>query len=95
MAKAMGYAKRVDNTHAEVRDGLRELGYYVIDMSKVGDDFPDLLVVSKSGVIVLLEVKTPGEYPTEGQVAFLNHFTGPASLVFGLETAKEVMERYD
>ena len=91
----MTYAKKVDKNHAEVRDGLRQLGYHVIDTSAVGKDFPDLLAVSKAGVIVLLEVKQPGEYPTEGQAKFLTGFPGPASLVFGIDYAIGVMQRYD
>jgi len=88
-------AAKVDKLHGIIRDGLRQSGYETVDMSKVGDDFPDLLSVSKAGRIVLLEVKSEGEYPTEGQVSFLTHFTGPCSLVFSLEHALDVMSRYD
>ena len=88
-------AGKVDQQHGAIRDGLRQLGYEVIDTSQIGDDFPDLLAVSKKGVIVLLEVKTEGKYPTEGQVRFLTHFTGPCSLVFSLEHALDVMKRHD
>lgn len=88
-------AARVDKLHGVIRDGLRVAGYETVDMSKVGDDFPDLLSVSKRGRIVLLEVKTDGEYPTEGQVRFLTHFPGPCSLVFSLEHALDVMSRHD
>ena len=91
----MRWAAKVDATHVAIRDGLRELGYFVIDTSDVGKDFPDLLAVSKAGVIVLLEVKTLGEYPTEGQCLFLFRFPGPASIVFELEDTLEVMARYD
>ncbi|MHA2136009.1 MAG: hypothetical protein ACW99J_19285 [Candidatus Thorarchaeota archaeon] len=91
----MTYAKKVDANHGEIREGLREGGYHVIDTSPVGKDFPDLLAVSKAGVTVLLEVKTPGEYPTEGQCRFLFRYPGAASLVFGIEDALKVMARYD
>lgn len=89
------YAARVDKNHGIIRDGLRIAGYFVWDSSGVGDDFPDLVSVSKKNVTVLLEVKTPGEYPTEGQVLFLFRFPGPISLVFSIEDALEVMSRYD
>ena len=86
---------RVDKNHGIIRDGLRQCGYYVRDTSGVGKDFPDLLSVSKAGVTVLLEVKTEGEYPSEGQVLFLFRFPGPISIVFDLEDALEVVQRYD
>ena len=86
---------RVDKNHGIVRDGLLAAGYYVIDLSGVGSDIPDLLAVSKADMPVLLEVKTEGEYPTEGQVSFLWNYPGPASIVFDIEDALEVMARHD
>lgn len=86
---------KVDEKHGFIRDGLRQAGYFVRDTSEVGKDFPDLLVVSKSGIAVLLEVKTEGEYPSEGQVLFLFRYPGPVSLVFDIDDALEVMARYD
>ena len=86
---------KVDLNHGIIRDGLRQVGYFVWDTSDVGKDFPDLLAVSKSGITVLLEVKTEGEYPSEGQVLFLFRYPGPISLVFDIDDALEVMARYD
>lgn len=86
---------RVDKNHGIIRDGLRQAGYFTVDTSGFGKDFPDLLVVSKSGIAVLLEVKTGRAYPSEGQVLFLFRYPGPASLVFDIEDALKVMERYD
>jgi hypothetical protein len=86
---------KVDKEHWLIRDGLRAAGYFVVDTSAFGADFPDLLAVSKAGTIVLLEVKTDGEYPTEGQVRLLMRFPGPISLAFSIEQALEVMARYD
>lgn len=40
----MSAGRRVDTTHADLRDGLRALGWSVHDTSKLGDDFPDLVV---------------------------------------------------
>jgi Holliday junction resolvase len=53
---------RVDKNHPIIREGLVSAGYFVVDTSGVGKDFPDLLAVSKADVTVLLEVKTEGEY---------------------------------
>ena len=86
---------KVDQEHGIIREGLRAAGYFVVDLADVGKDFPDLLAVSKKNETVLLEVKTEGEYPTEGQVLFLFRFPGPISLVFSLDDALEVMYRYD
>lgn len=35
---------KVDLNHAEIRDGLRQLGFSVLDLSRVGHGCPDLLV---------------------------------------------------
>lgn len=86
---------KVDREHAMILEALVVAGYYVIDFSGVGEDIPDLLAVSKAGMPVFLEVKTEGEYPTRGQVRFLINYPGPASLVFDIEQALEVMARYD
>ncbi len=86
---------KVDKNHRIIRDGLRQAGYYVVDTSAFGKDFPDLLAVSKAGIAVLLEVKTGRAYPTKGQVLFLFRYPGPVSLVFDIEDALKVMERYD
>lgn len=40
----MSAGRRVDTTHAAVRDGLRDLGWSVADTSALGDSFPDLVV---------------------------------------------------
>jgi Holliday junction resolvase len=52
----MGYARRVDTSHGEVRDALRELGYRVLDVSKCGG-FVDL-VARRHHKIWLVDVKT-------------------------------------
>lgn len=66
-------ARKVDRNHSEIRRSLRELGWYVFDTSKVGDGFPDLLVV-RSGVIRFIEVKAPKGKLNEAQEAFRRVF---------------------
>jgi hypothetical protein len=51
------YAKKVDNNHAEIRDGLRDYGYEVGDLSAVGGGVPDLMVRIVNGRSLFLEVK--------------------------------------
>jgi hypothetical protein len=74
----MTYAKRVDLNHAEVVKTLRSLGAGVVDMSRVGQGFPDLLVHYK-GQCVLVEVKS-GEAKkfTQAQLNFISNWQGPA-----------------
>lgn len=58
-----------DGNHAEIRDGLRQLGFLVADTGDVGGGFPDL-VVARGGIIRLVEVKTANGCLTAEQVAF-------------------------
>jgi hypothetical protein len=51
------HAKRVDNNHAAIRDGLRDYGYEVLDLSAVGGGVPDLAVRIVNGRSLFLEVK--------------------------------------
>ena len=74
----MTHHGRRDNNHAEIRDGLRECGYFVIDLADVGNGVPDLLVIS-SCAMMLMEVKRPGENLTEMERLF--HATCPSKCV--------------
>ena len=65
------YARRVDANHAAVRDGLRALGYEVLDLSACGGGVPDLMVKIRAangmaGIPHLLEVKD-GAKPKSAQ----------------------------
>lgn len=60
------HAKRVDRNHAEIRDGLRGLGWQVGDLSGAGDGIPDLIVRISPGFPHLLEVKD-GDKPLSAQ----------------------------
>lgn len=94
----MRRAARTDNNHADIRDGLRKVGYPVTDLSKSGGGVPDLLVQSKAidPIFVLLEIKSLGGKLTPAEVKFhLKHKRGPLHKVFSFENALLVMERYD
>lgn len=47
---------RVDANHGAIVDALRRVGWIVVDTSRLGRGFPDLLA-ARRGVIKLVEVK--------------------------------------
>jgi hypothetical protein len=49
----------VDENHAAIRDGLRQLGWDVLDLSAAGCGVPDLCVRLVPGISMFLEVKRP------------------------------------
>lgn len=53
----MRHAKRTDTNHAEIRDGLRDLGHEVADFSHVGGGVADLAVRISETMVLWLEVK--------------------------------------
>lgn len=63
------YAKRTDNTHAEIRDALREAGWIVTDYSAVGQGVPDLRVL-KANVGLWVDAKSKGGEVEHAQVKF-------------------------
>ena len=66
----MRRAARVDSNHKEVVDEFRRLGCSVLDMSRLGEGTPDLLI-GFSGQCMLVEVKN-GKKPPSKRV-----LTGP------------------
>ena len=57
----MRRAKRTDANHAEIRDGLRAMGWEVYDFSGIGGGLPDLGVSVAPGVPHFLEIKDGGK----------------------------------
>ncbi len=94
----MRRAARTDLAHADIRDGLRRAGYKVTDTSGASNGFPDLLVESKSidAIFVLMEIKSVGNSLTDAEEKFhKKHMFAPLRVVYSLEGALLVMERYD
>lgn len=54
------YAARTDGNHALIRLSARKCGYLVIDTFRAGQGAPDLLIATKSGVWLPVEIKEPG-----------------------------------
>lgn len=66
----MRRASRTDATQAAIVDALRRVGCQVKDTSGVGYGFPDLVIRSPRGKIILMEVKTARGRLTPQQVAW-------------------------
>lgn len=62
----MRFAKKTDANHAEIRDGLRALGWDVYDFSGIGGGLPDLGVALVPGVPHFIEIKD-GDKPLSAQ----------------------------
>ena len=80
----MTRTRRVDANHAEIRNGLRQLGLIVFDCSRFGYGFPDLLV-RRGDTLFLLEVKAGREGLTPMEEAFAALF--PVHVVRSLDEA--------
>jgi hypothetical protein len=93
----MTHARRVDGNQKEIVKALHspEHNYNVIPVFRVGCGFPDLLVVSKSNIPVLLELKMPGEKLTTDEKLFHANYTAPLCIVRSAEEALDVMQDYD
>lgn len=83
----MTYARRKDTTHRAIAQGLEAAGFSVADTSRLGDDFPDL-VIGKHGVDAKVECKSPkkihkqkGEGLSEGQRTFRDEWRGAPVIV--------------
>jgi hypothetical protein len=93
-------ANKRDARHAEMVADLRRLYFSVADTSRVGDDFPDL-IVGRQGLDMMVEVKTrltkhkPKEgtdYLSDGQAKFAAAWKGAKP--FAAFTAEEVANEF-
>lgn len=76
------YARRVDTTHAPIRDALERIGATVLDLSRLGHDAPDL-AIGYGGRTLLVEAKSDrkvhrkrGDGRSPGQVLFAELWRG-------------------
>lgn len=68
------YARKKDKNHNEVRDALRSAGYWCAETHRASFGFPDLVTRSKTGILVLIEVKPEDEPLTQAERKFLDDF---------------------
>ena len=90
----MRRAAKTDGNHAEIRDGLRAIGVFVIDTHMLGDGFPDLVAWGGRKVgWQLLEVKAAAGSLTDDEAALHNKCPGPIWVVRSLAEAARIMGR--
>lgn len=85
-------AKRVDSNHAEIKHAIEAAGYIVKDTH----EFPgmlDLQVRSKSGLIVPVEIKSPGGRVTKAEREYLDTMGG--IVVYSAEDALDYLAMVD
>jgi hypothetical protein len=85
------YAKKKDQNQPEIEQGLTQREIFFWDTHAFGFGFPDLLVVFK-GIIILFEVKMPGEKLTSAEKAFHKIFPGPLFIVHNLKETLQALE---
>jgi hypothetical protein len=90
----MRRAARVDANHAAIVAALRRLGCSVLDLSRVGDGCPDLLVGFR-GRNYLMELKYADGILTTDQHRFLRDWRGrPVLLIHSVEEAVAVLNAH-
>lgn len=65
----MRRAARTDTNHAEIVQALRQVGAEVLDLSRMGNGCPDLLVNFR-GLMSLMEIKAETGEMTDDQLEF-------------------------
>lgn len=80
---------KVDRNHGAIRDSLRELGFKVEDTSKVGRDFPDLIIFGLDHIlemhrVLLVEVKYGKGKLSAGQQEFAENWRGAVITAYSL-----------
>ena len=84
-------ARRVDANHARIVKAFRQMGCNVLDLSRVGQGCPDLLI-AKHGINVLVEIKDGSKPPsarklTPDEQQFHADWKGRVATVLDVEDA--------
>lgn len=95
----MSYARKKDTTHKAIADGLKACGFSVADTSRLGDDFPDL-VIGKFGFDAKVECKSDkkihkqkGDGLSDGQKSFKDQWKGAPVIV--AQTVEDVLFNFN
>jgi hypothetical protein len=89
-ALSLRRASRVDENHGTIVNAFRQLGAYVVDLSRVGGGVPDL-AVGVAGQMRFVEVKKDAKAKFTGdQLDFMTWWVGPP--VIRVETVDQAVE---
>ena len=82
------HRRKPDANQAEVVAALRAAGYAVLDLHRVGEGVPDLLVADeRTGHQVLVEIKQDGEFLNVREKEFFQTWPGQKRIVFDAQDA--------
>lgn len=88
-------AARKDINQPSIETALKAAGYCAWSLHRQGFGVPDLLVLSKTGVPVLMEIKMPGEQLTLQEIVFHKNYQGPLEIVRSEQEAVDRMAYWD
>lgn len=86
------HRKTYDAAH---REWARKAGYFWFDCFQLGGGFPDAVIVSKTHIPVLVEVKSPGGKLTAAERKFRQSYPGPYCISHSPEELEEIMSHWD
>ena len=92
----MRRAAKTDDNQAEIVAALRVVGCSVLPLHAVGQGCPDLLVATRQGEMVLIEIKDGSKPPsarklTPDQIAFHAAWRGRIAVVTSVREAMEAV----
>lgn len=88
----MRRAARKDATHNPIAKAFEKLGCTVLDLSRVGDNCPDMLC-SIRGHTVLVEAKTGSRGLSEGQREFCRIWRGKVYVARSVDDAAVIVQQ--
>jgi hypothetical protein len=94
----MRRAARVDANHKQIVDWFRQCRFQVLDLSRVGQGCPDLLI-SMSGHTALVEIKDGNKPPsgrklTPDEQKFHRTWKGLTFIVESIDDAQHIIEHW-
>lgn len=84
----MRLANRRDANHAEIVSAFEQCGWRVLDLSRVGQGCPDILI-AKAGKTALVEIKIPKGKLRQNQSVFASLWAGK---VYTCRTMTDVLK---
>ena len=89
------FASRKDKNQPATEQALTAAGYRWWSLHRQGYGVPDLLVLSKTNIPVLLEIKMSGGELTDDEFEFHKEYTGPIDIVYDEQGAIDCMGWWD